>query len=55
MYHVDSEVRRQMAREHAEELAREYRPMPAAPEAEARPAEAGARASLRRLRHAYRA
>ena len=50
MYHGDSEVRRQMAREHAEVLAREYRPMPAASEAEAQSAQAGARASLRRLR-----
>ena len=61
-HHVDSEARRHMAREHAEELAHEYRPMPAAPEAEAQSAEAGARAALRRLRrrrvgraHAYRA
>ena len=62
MYHADTEVRRQMAREHAEELAREYRAMPAATEAEAQPAQAGARAALKRLRrrtvgraHAYRA
>jgi hypothetical protein len=50
MYHGDSEVRRQMAREHAEVLAREYRPMPPAPEAEAQSAEKGVKASLRRLR-----
>jgi hypothetical protein len=62
MYYGDSEVRRHMAREHAEVLAREYRPMPASHEAEAQPARAGAKAHLQRLRrrmvgraHAHRA
>ena len=62
MYYGDSELRRQMAREHAEMLAREYRPVPASPEAEAQPAQAGPKAYLQRLRrrrvrraHAYRA
>ena len=62
MYYVDSEVRRHMAREHAEALAREYRPMPASPEAEAQRPQAGAKAYLGRLRrrrvgraHAHRA
>ena len=61
MYYGDSEVRRQMAREHAEVLAREYRRVPAAHEAGAQPVRAGGKAYLQRLRrrrvgraHAYR-
>jgi hypothetical protein len=49
MFHADSEAHRQMAREHAEALAREYRAAPASGHEE-RPARASARAFVRRLR-----
>ena len=49
MLYYGSEVSRQLARERAEELAREYRPLPAASDDEAQASQVGAAALLRRI------